>query len=292
MKKIYCYECSKEVEGEKKEILNTYLIRGEEVKVLEEVLVCNNCKQELMISEEDISKQMYNTNNEYLKLHNLSFEKIKQLRMNLGLSQSEFANKLGWSKKTIIRYENGQSLPQGEYLNFYERLASDINYFYERTLCFEDNYMNQNIKGINSILYILKDNPLGITSIMKHLFGIDFYSLNNYGKQITNFKYARLPHGPVIDGYKNLIDLLVFNGFIEWDIDDNGNLFYIQKKDFDISLFSKEELECLKYIKNIMHGKTAQELSQWSHNFIGWKETKTGSIINTSYASEIDFDNI
>ena len=39
-------------------------------------------------------------------------EKLKQLRTERGLSQSEFANMLGTSKQVISRYELGQTTPK------------------------------------------------------------------------------------------------------------------------------------------------------------------------------------
>jgi len=292
MKRVLCYECGKEVEVFKKVVTNTYVIRGENVVIDEEIDVCKNCGQEVALNEEDLSLQMYKINNAYLKSHNLSFKIIKDLRIKLGLSQGEFAKKLGWSKKTIVRYENGQSLPQGEYLKFYEKLALDINYFYERTGICKDKFIENNTKGINAILYMLTDNSLCMTAIMKNLFGVDFYALNKYNKQVTNFEYAKLPYGPVINGYKDLIDLMLFKELIDWDIDIDGNVVYTANKLYNSKLFTKEEFECLKFIKNKMFGKTAKELSDWSHEFLGWKETEIGEIIDNKYAKDIKFDNI
>lgn len=292
MKRVLCYGCGNEVEVLKKVVTNTYEIRGENVVADEEIFVCKNCGEEVCLSEEELSLQLYKINDAYLKLHNLSFDLIKQLRIKLGLSQEEFAKKLGWSKKTIVRYENGQSLPQGEYLKFYEKLSENINYFYERTGNCNDKFLESNKKGINAILYMLKDNSLCMTSIMKNLFGVDFYALNKYNKQVTNFEYAKLPYGPVINDYKDLIDLMLFNGLIEWDIDMDGNVVYTTNELCDLKLFTKEESECLKFIKNKMFGKTAKELSNWSHEFIGWKETEVGHIIDNKYAKDIKFDNL
>ena len=35
-------------------------------------------------------------------------------------------------------------------------------------------------------------------------------------------------------------------------------------------------------------GKNSNDLSEWSHNFIGWKNTKTSAIINYKYAKELN----
>jgi transcriptional regulator with XRE-family HTH domain len=49
------------------------------------------------------------------------FERIRQVRERTGLGQKEFAERVGVSKNTQLRYENGQSYPAVDYL---ERVAS------------------------------------------------------------------------------------------------------------------------------------------------------------------------
>ena len=51
-------------------------------------------------------------------------ERIKMLRQHLGLSQQAFADKLGVSAKTIVRYETGQSSPTEKTLRLIEQTFS------------------------------------------------------------------------------------------------------------------------------------------------------------------------
>ena len=64
---------------------------------------------------------------------------------------------------------------------------------------------------------------------------------------------------------------------------------YVNQK-CDLNLFNKEELGVMKYIKNKFKNKTSKELSDWSHNFKGWKETENGHIINYNYSKYLDLD--
>ena len=50
------------------------------------------------------------------------FERIRQVRERTGLGQKEFAERVGVSKNTQLRYENRQSYPAVDYL---ERVASE-----------------------------------------------------------------------------------------------------------------------------------------------------------------------
>jgi transcriptional regulator with XRE-family HTH domain len=50
------------------------------------------------------------------------FERVRQVRESTGLGQKEFAERVGVSKNTQLRYEKGQSYPAVDYL---ERVASE-----------------------------------------------------------------------------------------------------------------------------------------------------------------------
>jgi transcriptional regulator with XRE-family HTH domain len=51
-------------------------------------------------------------------------ERLKLLRQHLNLSQQAFADKLGISSKTIVRYETGQSYPTEKTLRLIEQTFS------------------------------------------------------------------------------------------------------------------------------------------------------------------------
>lgn len=52
----------------------------------------------------NFDSDMYKIYDCYLNLFDLLFEKIKEIRTNLNLSQEVFSKILGWSKKSIIKY--------------------------------------------------------------------------------------------------------------------------------------------------------------------------------------------
>lgn len=47
-------------------------------------------------------------------------QRIKKVRKELGLTQEEFANKLGLHRNTIKKYENGESIPSTKFLKLLE----------------------------------------------------------------------------------------------------------------------------------------------------------------------------
>ena len=48
----------------------------------------------------------------------------------------------------------------------------------------------------------------------------------------------------------------------------------------DEKLFSDDELRVLDLVKNKLKKYSASSLSDWSHKFKGWKDTKDGEVIN------------
>ena len=103
----YCDICEKEVKTQIITRQETYNVRGEEITVNAQVLVCAECGEELFNEELD-SVTLIDAYNEYRRRHKLLFPKeIKKIREQYGLSQSGFAKLLNWEDRTISRYENG-----------------------------------------------------------------------------------------------------------------------------------------------------------------------------------------
>ena len=75
----YCYECNKDVNPTIKTEKNKYTYRGKEFLVVEEVHYCPKCGNILI--NDNFDNDMYKIYDCYLKLFNLSFEKIKEIRI-------------------------------------------------------------------------------------------------------------------------------------------------------------------------------------------------------------------
>lgn len=298
----YCYECDKDVIAIVKREKNNYTYRGKSFMVIEEVRYCPHCHSELL--NNNLDNSMYNIYNAYLELFDLSFEKIKEIRTSLNLSQEVFSKILGWSKKSIVRYENNDSIPQGEYLNTYMILNENPYYIVKLLERQKNNFsteeyfkilnmlpFNEMYKTINAVLYILKDNKLCETLLMKHLFAVDFYNYKENGIAITNLKYAHLPYGPVVDNRNDLYNFMIKNGYIKLEFNDIGTNF-IADTNYEKEIFTDDEIKSLDYVKTKLKGYTAGKISDWSHNFKGYKETKNGQIIDYKYAKYLDFSNL
>lgn len=298
----YCYECDKDVIALVKSKKNNYTYRGKNFMVIEKARYCPHCHRELL--NNNLDNSMYNIYNTYLELFDLSFEKIKEIRTNLNLSQEVFSKILGWSKKSIVRYENNDSIPQGEYLNTYMILNENPYYIVKLLERQKNNFskeeylkilnmlpFNEIYKTINAVIYILKDNKLCETLLMKHLFAVDFYNYKENGMAITNLKYAHLPYGPVIDNRNDLYNFMIKNGYIKLEFNDMGTDFIVDTS-YEKEIFTDDEIKSLDYVKTKLQGYTAGKISDWSHKFKGYEETKNGQIIDYKYAKYLDLSDL
>lgn len=299
-KKIYCFNCDNEVTYENKKKLTEYNIHGEKFNIEETYAICSKCGN--VIEECNTNEDLENVYNAYLKKYDLNLNSFVNIRKNFNLSQELFAKALGWEKKTINRYENKQSFPQREYLNVYARLNKNdmeiYNIIVPRKEELGDDYykiINKiaskiDIKAINALLFLLNNNCLYKTQIMKNMFAIDFFSQKKNGHPITNLKYVHANYGPMIDDGDKFLSILIKNDYL--DLTNNLDETFIFKTDkiCDLSLFNDDEIQILKYVKKTLMGKSAKELTEWSHKFEGWCKTKPGKVIDYKYAKSLTFD--
>lgn len=293
--KYYCWYCDKDIVPIKKEQDNEYVIRGEKVTVHEKLPFCPICNNQ--IDDGKMDEHLQAGYDAYLNLFGLSFKKFKDIRESYHLSQELFAKALGWGKKTIVRYENVESLPQVQYLQVYKKIENNKHEFIkilnmnkpsmeEKTynkICSLIGYQ-ENLKTENAILYLLKNNSLNITQLKKNLFAVDFLSYKMSGKSITNLNYAHASYGPIVDKRTEFIDNMIKNNIIKTTTSYNDDFIIFENAmEPNINVFNDEEIEVLKKVKKTLKNKTAGELINWSHNFVGWKETKMGKEIDFKY---------
>lgn len=292
----YCWYCDKDIIPITKEEDNEYTIRGKKIKLHEKLPFCPICGNQ--VDDGTMDEQLRAGYDAYLNLFGLSFQKFKDIRESYHLSQELFAKALGWGKKTIVRYENVESLPQVQYLQIYKRIENNKEEFIKilnanKPLINKETYnkicslidYDVNIKNNNVILYLLKGNSLNITQLMKNLFAVDFLSYKINNKPITNFNYAHASYGPIVDKRREFIDDMIKNNMIKTTTNYNDNYIIFENEvEPNINVFDDKELEILKKVKNTLKNKTATELTSWSHDFLGWKKTKMGQGIDYKYA--------
>ena len=87
-----------------------------------------------------------------------------------------------------------------------------------------------------------------------------------------------MPFGTIIDNYDETINYLINNGYISLMLNYDN-------------MFTEKNL--ISWDKDKLLGKSSVSLSNWSHKFIGWKETKNGKIISFSkYKNEFNIETL
>lgn len=299
--KIYCYTCNKIVNAIIKNQNNSYTVRNKKININENILICPVCHSELY--DDTLNDNLYDIYNEYLKTYNLSFEKLKKIRNYYNLSQELFAKALGWAKRTIVRYENAESLPQVKNLLIYKQIESNKNEFINilksnKLLIEKETYFKiynlinaeLDLKTINTFLYILKDNYLTKTQIMKNLFSVDFQSYKERKVPITSLNYAHGTYGPIIDNKEAYLSLLIKQNYLEIVNDEEDNILFKPAQECNTSLFKEDEIAIMDEVLKTLKGKSASKLTTWSHKFKGWLDTKEGQKIKFDYSKYFELN--
>ncbi|MBI4557740.1 MAG: SocA family protein [Candidatus Hydrogenedentes bacterium] len=127
------------------------------------------------------------------------------------------------------------------------------------------------------ILYISQrceqDERLGVTKLNKLLFYIEFSAYLTYGKAITNQEYFRLPQGPAPQRF--MIVKKAMERQKELAISTRLWHGHEQKRPIalriaNLDLFTAEEISLVDEIIARYWGMTASDISESSHNFLGW----------------------
>ncbi|AWI11376.1 hypothetical protein CQJ30_03785 [Caldibacillus thermoamylovorans] len=328
----YCDGCQKDVEAVIVERPATYTFKGETFELIERVLQCPYCREDLYDELLD-SETMRILTKLYEERVGLSLEEIKSIRGQYGLSMDLFSRILGWSKATIARYETGKYIPDNSHMQVLKKLKEkpetideyfklNMHKFNEkekRKILVKLNSYDQNIveknlvklmninykmhektidsgfrsfnfyKLVNMILFFAEEG-IQKTKLMKLLFYSDFLNYKRNLISITGVPYVRLPYGPVPKDHDLLLSAIEKNEYIDIDYEYMNEYTFINikaKRNFDDTLFNKEEIEILLQVKEFFKNYGSVAISEYSHNEDGWKYTQDRDIISYDFAETL-----
>ena len=146
--------------------------------------------------------------------------------------------------------------------------------------------MKDTTKFREAIVYIAKqcseDKKFGATKLNKILYYSDFYAYRSLGQPITGAEYQRLSEGPAPRGLLDVRESLIDDGSIEVQ----SHLYYnfVQQRitalrEPNISVFSEDELDIINEVIQELWDMKASEVSELSHQEIGWQVTKESETI-------------
>lgn len=235
---------------------------------------------------------------------------LRALRQQAGFSQEQMARDIGVSRPTYVQIEKGdRELTVGEA----QKLASIFGMSLETLLQggmpeqrpvtlskeapVEESDMRISVPQENTekfrevLLYILEKvgaRPnVGETVLYKLLYFIDFDFYEKFEKQLIGARYIKNKYGPTPVAFRKIVE----------DMEKKQELVRVKSKYFTfdqkkylplrppkLALLSAEETEHIDGVLSRLAGKSANELSVYSHEDIPWKVHKMGEQLDYEYA--------
>ena len=248
-----CPHCEKESDLQRLRATETVAVRGTSIEVDVEYLKCDTCGTEFENTRD--SSSLAQAYQEFRRLNRmLQPEEIRVWRKNLGLTQRELSDLLGWGAVTLSRYENGAlqdeahektlrlamdphnlsaliaATPDALTREKHDRLMARLEVEEAKTCTFDrlaeewlGDYAPDELSGyrrldlrrlFNAILFFCRDGQLK-TKLNKLLFYLDFKHFKENTISVTGARYIHLQYGPVPDNFDYFFAELERRGALE-----------------------------------------------------------------------------
>ncbi|MDP2951546.1 MAG: DUF4065 domain-containing protein [bacterium] len=242
---------------------------------------------------------------------------LKKLRCEQGISQGFMAEKIGLSRPTYAKIENGKrgmSLKEAQKLaDFFGISFEDLRQGRNTVISVEMqrdkeqlkkekqeiriSVPQKNIKKFKEVLlYVLEKigaRPnIGETAIYKLFYFIDFDYYEKYEEQLIGAVYIKNLFGPTPVEFKKITDEMIKNGEIEKiksKYFQHEQKKYLPRRKANLNILSAQEIQHIDEVIARLAWKNATELSNYSHSDTPWRVHKMGEKI--SYESVFYRDN-
>lgn len=203
---------------------------------------------------------------------------LSLLRKEYGLSQDEIANKLGVSRQTYSKFENGTAeLNTSQIQQLADVFGVQIPELY---------YEVQNTKKFKQMLvYILsKFSRRGLTKtkLAKLLYLSDFTHYYYHLESMSNVLYKCKDYGPLAEPFLETIDDMFEKGELHIDMLSEGAQMVSMSKSVstnDFSLLSNEEKKEMDRICEKWNDANSNEVVNFTHNQKPWMACRPNEII-------------
>jgi len=136
------------------------------------------------------------------------------------------------------------------------------------------------------ILYVARkcecDSKCGATKLNKILFYSDFLAYRQFGRSITGHAYRRLSQGPVPHLMPRFQNALIDNddaAIQERDYFGRRQKRLIALREPDLDGISGDEIAIVDEVIGMLKDMSAKEVSDLSHEFLGWQAASDGEQI-------------
>ncbi len=232
-------------------------------------------------------------------------QRIKELRVKVGMSQQRLAEILGVSRPTISQIENDErKIFADELIKLSETFNTSVdnllNIEKSPQIILEEsksrrktrqiiriNVPQRNINKFKEVLlYILnrigsKPN-VGETVIYKLLYFIDFDFYEKYEDQLIGATYLKNRYGPTPIEFKKLVEKMIRDKEItkiKSEYFQYPQTKYLPLRKADLSKLRANEIEIIDDVLKRLSDMSAAQLSEYSHNDVPWLTTDEGKAI-------------
>ncbi|UCE21491.1 MAG: DUF4065 domain-containing protein [Candidatus Aminicenantes bacterium] len=232
-------------------------------------------------------------------------QRIKELRVKVGMSQQRLAEILGVSRPTISQLENGErKIFADELIKLSEIFNTSVdnllNIEKSPQIILEESKSNRKMRQIIRInvpqknidkfkevlLYVLnkigsKPN-VGETVIYKLLYFIDFDFYEKYEDQLIGATYLKNRYGPTPIEFKKLVEKMIREkeiSKIESEYFQYPQTKYLPLRKADLSELRANEIEIIDDVLKRLSDMSAAQISEYSHNDVPWLTTDDGKAI-------------
>lgn len=144
-----------------------------------------------------------------------------------------------------------------------------------------NSFDDKHVKLRELILHIankLNDDPkFGATKLNKILFFSDFIAYAKYGNSITGETYFKLPYGPAPKQFKLVKEAMeAARDIFCYSVDtlSGPQKRIAPNRPANLSIFKPEEIDIVDEVIGLLRDKDAEEVSELSHYFMGWRIAK------------------
>lgn len=127
------------------------------------------------------------------------------------------------------------------------------------------------------------DSRFGSTKLNKLLYFSDFFAFGMFGEPITGATYRHLKNGPAPKHLEEIRDHLVSTGAIRIEHrllnDGKRQVRTVALRSADTSRFDDKQLVLVSERIKMHWEHTADQISDASHNYVGWKMTRENQTI-------------
>lgn len=163
---------------------------------------------------------------------------------------------------------------------------------FSKSPCEENGFKGFEYEKLCSMVLFFADksDELLKTKLMKLLCYADMIFYKEHGISISGIRYIHMPYGPVPEHFDIILWRMEADHIAHIDVHYDGGYEkhkIVQERTLTEGELTDAEKEVLHRVFDKFKTFSSKEISDYSHNEKGYKETKSGEIISYAYAKDI-----